>query len=212
MTKYHYSVSGEYKDWIKIYKNNTLVHNGSLLGLILNKNGKIVLRLNYGTNQYFETELKYSKDFIVVVPLVPEMLKDTYKYVPIIFSDDEFKTFLEVIYADVELFKNLPDLSKQDLLNMWLLSSSIQKNYLNLIEMENDILNRILFLSNDKYDVGDIKYIIKELKGSIYKIPENSEDVVSYIDSADGICEWNGLIKIGEKIHLKIDEDHYAGI
>ncbi|HEM1580603.1 TPA: hypothetical protein U0Y60_002628, partial [Listeria monocytogenes] len=48
-----YKILGEYKDWCEIYKDGTVIHNGSSLGIVSQVESELCLRLNYGTNKHF---------------------------------------------------------------------------------------------------------------------------------------------------------------
>ncbi|RKA21461.1 hypothetical protein DYZ85_02471 [Listeria monocytogenes] len=53
-----YKILGEYKDWCEIYKDGTVIHNGSSLGIVGQVESELCLRLNYGTNKHFYSILK----------------------------------------------------------------------------------------------------------------------------------------------------------
>ncbi|EAD3492784.1 hypothetical protein ARO55_13750, partial [Listeria monocytogenes] len=97
---YRYKILGEYKDWCEIYKDGTLIHNGSSLGIVSQVESEQYLRLNYGSNKYFYSILKKCGDFIVAVPKKVEFLKAEYKYEPIIFNKQKFDEFIDCIYVD----------------------------------------------------------------------------------------------------------------
>lgn len=63
-----YKILGEYKDWCEIYKDGTVIHNGSSLGIVSQVESELCLRLNYGTNKHFYSILKKFGDFILAVP------------------------------------------------------------------------------------------------------------------------------------------------
>lgn len=75
-----FKILGEYKDWCEIYKDGTLIHNGSSLGIVSQVESELCLRLNYGSNKHFYSVLKKRGDFIVAVPKKVEFLKAEYKY------------------------------------------------------------------------------------------------------------------------------------
>ncbi|EQC1999810.1 hypothetical protein ACY27F_002953, partial [Listeria monocytogenes] len=51
-----------------MYKDGTLIHNGSSLGIVSQVESELCLRLNYGSNKHFYSVLKKCGDFIVAVP------------------------------------------------------------------------------------------------------------------------------------------------
>lgn len=210
MEQYKYTISGEYNDWCKFRKGNVLIHNGSLLGMVKKVDDEILLRVNYGTEQYFYSIIKCIDDLKVTVPREPDLLQKEYKYQSIIFDSVEFKEFVDNIYFDEELLEHLPEVNNKDLVNMWLLSSPNHKNYKDVNEMKKDILDNILFFSDDNYAVFQLSNMINTSEFSINPIPDNYELVVIYVDSdEEGIYEWNGLIKLDNRIYLKLDEGYY---
>lgn len=210
MEQYKYIISGEYNDWCEFRKGNVLIHNGTLLGMVKKVDDEILLRVNYGTEQYFYSIIKCFNDLKVMVPREPDLLQKEYKYQPIIFDSVEFKEFVNSIYFDEELLEHLPEIDKKDLINMWFLSNPNHQSYTNVIEMRKDMLDNILFFSDDKYDVSQLSNMINMSEFSINPIPDNYEIVVIYVDSDDEeIYEWNGLIKIDGRVCLKLDDNYY---
>lgn len=210
MEQYKYNISGEYNDWCEFRKGNVLIHNGSLLGMVKKVGDEILLRVNYNTEKYFYSIIKHSNGLKVIVPREPDLLQKEYKYEPIIFDSVEFKEFVNNIYFDEELLEHLSEVNKKDLINMWLLSSSDCKNYKDVNEMKKDILNNILFFSDDCYTVSQLSNLINTSEFSINAIPDNYKLVLIYVDSdTKGIYEWNGLIKIDNRIYLKLDDKYY---
>lgn len=65
-----FKILGEYKDWCEIYKDGTLIHNGSSLGIVSQVESELCLRLNYGTNKHFYSILKN-----VVILFYPSLRK-----------------------------------------------------------------------------------------------------------------------------------------
>ncbi|EAA0390308.1 hypothetical protein B1N21_12110, partial [Listeria monocytogenes] len=157
-----YKILGEYKDWCEIYKDGTLIHNGSSLGIVSQVESELCLSLNYGSNKHFYSILKKCGDFIVAVPKKVEFLKAEYKYEPIIFNKQEFDEFIDCIYVDKNLISSVPQISKEDLLNIWFVSNPQHKTYINEMEMQENIVNNILFFSDDEYDISCLKNTINK--------------------------------------------------
>lgn len=90
-------------------------------------------------------------------------LKAEYKYEPIIFNKQEFDEFIDCIYVDEKLISSIPQLNKEDILNMWFLSNPLHKTYSNEMEMQENIINNILFFSDDEYDISCLKRLLINL-------------------------------------------------
>ncbi|MGX7194290.1 hypothetical protein [Enterococcus moraviensis] len=179
------------------------------MGIVKKVNNEILLKVNYGTKQYFYSVLKRFNDLVVAVPQDSDVVQSEYKYQPILFAPQEFQTFVDYIYFDEKLLENLSKVSKEDVINMWLLSNPKRKNYSNISEMRKDALDNILFFSDDNYDMTHLKEIINASKFSINPISSEHESIIIYMDSEEGVYEWNCLIKIDNKIYLKIDNKYY---
>lgn len=110
------------------------------MGIVKKVNNEILLKVNYGTKQYFYSVLKSFNDLVVAVPQDSDVVQSEYKYQPILFDPQEFQTFVDNIYFDEKLLENLSKVSKEDIINMWLLSNPKRKNYSNISEMRKDIL------------------------------------------------------------------------
>lgn len=210
MEKYRYVISGEYKDWCEIYKDRTLIHNGSLLGLVSRVGKESFFNVNYGTKKSFPSVLKIINNFTVAVPRELDLVQSDYMYQPIIFDNKEFKEFVDNIYFDTELLEYLPKVSKEDIINMWMLSYPNRKNYSAIDEMKKDIINNILFFSDETYNLSLLNSVIEAPEFSINYIPSSYESIIIYMDSDEGIYEWNGLIKIENTIYLRLDEKYYV--
>ncbi|MCA5013051.1 MULTISPECIES: hypothetical protein [unclassified Enterococcus] len=209
MTQFRINILGEYNDWCEIYKDNILIHNGSLIGILSKVENKIFLRINYGTPDYFYSEIKYLGNNIISVPRQPNLLNSQYRYQPLIFNTQEFEAFIDTVYFDKELLKELSEVSKEDLINMWLLSNPNRGNYSDILELEQSTLKNILFFSDDCFDVSNLKKVIDSSSTVISQICGNLEPVIIYMDSDKGMYEWSGLVKIEDKILLRLDDYYF---
>lgn len=209
MRQFKYIISGEYKDWCEIYKGDLLIHDGSILGIIKEIENGICFRTNYGTQNYFYSVLKRFNSLIVTVPKKPDFLKKDYLYQPLYLEEQEFNSFMDVTYSDSRPLNNLSKITKNDLVNIWLLSNPTRKNFSDEHEMRRETLLNILFFSDNDYELSLLNEQINDYGFSINEIPNNSESIIIYMDGDEGIYEWNGLIKIDEKVYLKLDDDYY---
>lgn len=210
MEQYRYNITGEYKDWCEIYKGESIIHEGSLLGLVSKLGNETFLNINYGTKKIFQSILKSNNNLTVAVPKEPDFFQSDYTYQCLIFDNEEFKEFIDNIYFDRELLEKSQKISKEDIVNAWMLTYPNRKNYLSINEMKTDIINHILFFSEDACNVDQLNSIIDNSELSINQIPVSYENIIIYVDSDEGVYEWNGLIKIDNVIYLKLDENYYV--
>lgn len=209
MNNFRYIIYGDYGDWWKIYIGDTLLHYGNIT--VLHKEGNnLLMDLNYGTKSNFSTMILRGDNIILSVPIQPGMLEEGYIYQPLIFTLDEFKTLIShSYYDDGSLFHSLKEVSKDDLLNMWLLTAPNHQNYTDRHEMLTDIINSILFISDDIFDVTVIHDIIHSTEFTVKSTPKLYKSITIYIDGVDGVLEWNSLLSINGELYFRINENYY---
>lgn len=209
MNKYIYKVTGDYKDWLEMKKNDTIFHNGSLIGLISYVNDRLELKLNYGTDLYYYSELKKVDDIIITVPMKEYLLKDDYMYIPLVFDEEEYEELVEISYVDRELLKNIQQVNKQDLCNILLNNFKYRFDIEGYLEV-NDIINSIITFSEDEVELAErINNMISNENINLQRIgEEDSKNITIFIDFLGNLYEWNSIVKIGDKFYLKIVDDY----
>ncbi|WP_300380878.1 hypothetical protein [Clostridium sp.] len=209
MDKYIYKVTGDYKDWLEMKKSDTIFHNGSLIGLISYANDRLELKLNYGTDLYYHSELKKADDIIITVPMKEYLLKDDYMYIPLVFDEEEYEELVEISYVDRELLKNIQQVNKQDLCNILLNNFKCRFGITGYLEF-NDIINSIIAFSEDEAELAEcINNIISNESINLQRIgEEGSKNITIFIDFLGNLYEWNSVVKIGDKFYLKIVDDY----
>lgn len=209
MNKYIYKVTGDYKDWLEMKKNDTIFHNGSLIGFISYVNDRLELKLNYGTDLYYHSELKKVDDIIITVPMKEYLLKDDYMYIPLVFDEEEYEELVEISYVDRELLKNIQQVNKQDLCNILLNNFKYRFDIEGYLEV-NDIINSIITFSEDEVELAErINNMISNENINLQRIgEEDSKNITIFIDFLGNLYEWNSIVKIGDKFYLKIVDDY----
>ncbi|EHC6301072.1 A-kinase anchor protein 11 [Listeria monocytogenes] len=92
---------------------------------------------------------------------------------------------------------------------MWFLSNPLHKTYSNEMEMQENIINNILFFSDDEYDISCLKKVINKPDLSVHPIDSNYEVITIYMDGDAGMYDWDGIIIINNNAYLKIDKHYY---
>lgn len=116
---------------------------------------------------------------------------------------------LTIIYVDEKLISSIPQINKEDILNMWFLSNPLHKTYNNEMEMQENIINNILFFSDDEYDISCLKNVINKPDLSVHPIDSNYEVITIYMDGDAEMYEWKGIVIIDNNAYLKIDTHYY---
>ncbi|MEI4803422.1 hypothetical protein WAZ07_19555 [Bacillus sp. FJAT-51639] len=209
MDKYIYKVTGDYKDWLEMKKSDTTFHNGSLIGLISYANDRLELKLNYGTDLYYHSEIKKAGDIIITVPTKEYLLKDDYMYIPLVFDEEEYEELVEISYVDRELLKNIQQVNKQDLCNILLNNFKCGFGITGYLEF-NDIINSIIAFSEDEAELAErINNMISNESINLQRIgEEGSKNITIFIDFLGNLYEWNSIVEIGDKFYLKIVDDY----
>lgn len=209
MSKYTYIVSGEYGDWLEMYKSNILIHSGNIS--VFRNAKSLLLDLNYGTRYTSTSVIKTSNEFIVNVPIIPQMLSDKYLYQTLIFERQEFMDFVLHTYYSLEKpLKELENVTKADIVNIWLLSYPNHMNFSNRCDMMNTILQSVLYVADDNYDITDIEYILSQPNLSVRKIDGVHNEITIYIETDLQVVEWDCLISISDKLYFRLDYNYYV--
>ena len=204
MNIYTYNVTGDYKDWCEVKKNDLLIYSGSLFRII--DDNKIELFLNYGSGDYYPYKIRMKENLFLAIPKEPDFLNADYKYTPIIFTDEEFKELLDISYIDKEFYKRIPSATNQDIITMWLCSYHREDSYTNLTEMKKTILNNIIAFSNGEEIFDKVTEIINKPNLSIINNTESFELITAYIEIENKISEWECLIRLHNEYFIKLDE------
>lgn len=210
MNKYQYKVTGDYRDWLEMKKGNTVIHNGSLIGLIAFGNNKLEIRLNYGLDRYYLYELKFLEDFIITVP-VKDFYDNNYIYVPLVFNNDEYKELIEICYIDKNLLKNVKKVNKGDvfiiLLNLFKTVFGI-KEYLDFSDITNNI---ICFSQNDEEIKRCLNNFYKRQEVNM-RLDKNGKTITTFVEINECLYEWNAVVKIDDNYYFKFVDDYLISI
>lgn len=210
MNKYQYKVTGDYRDWLEMKKGNTVIHNGSLIGLIAFGNNKLEIRLNYGLDRYYLYELKFLEDFIITVP-VKDFYDNNYIYVPLVFNNDEYKELIEICYIDKNLLKNVKKVNKGDvfiiLLNLFKTVFGI-KEYLDFSDITNNI---ICFSQNDEEIKRCLNNFYKRQEVNM-RLDKNGKTITTFVEINGCLYEWNAVVKIDDNYYFKFVDDYLISI
>jgi len=213
MKKYTYKVTGEYKDWLEIKKENIILHEGSLIGLISYVRGRLELRLNYGTDKYYISEIKKTGDIIITTPLEIDDLNEDYLYVPLILTSEEYGELIEISYIDRELLDNIQKATMNDIKNILL--NNFRKEFGvtgSNLEFKELLDNAITFSEYDEEITNAIQQMSND-EAVILQMPNDTlERVTMHIDILSSMYEWNSIICSGNKFYFQIVDDYVVRI
>ena len=151
MSKYSYEITGDYKDSLKMKKDDDVIHDGNLIGLISYTNGRLEFNLNYGEGTYCPCEIKKIDDLIITIPIKEYLYKPDYQYMPLVFELEEYKQLIEISYIDRELLENIHQADKQDIHHLLMMRFKSEFGIIEMLSFE-DIIDNIIACSeeNDK--------------------------------------------------------------
>ena len=213
MKKYTYKVTGEYKDWLEMKKENIILHEGSLIGLISYVHDRLELRLNYGTNKYYISEIKKIGDIIITTPLEVDDLNEDYLYVPLILTSEEYGELIEISYIDRDLLENIQKATMNDIKNI--LSNNFKKEFGvtgSNLEFEELVDNVIAFSEHDEEITNAIQQMSNDEAVILQMSKETLERVTMYIDILSSMYEWDSIICSGNKFYFQIADDYVVKI
>lgn len=209
MTKYCYDVTGDYKDDLKMEKDDIVIHDGNLLGLITYTNGRLELNLNYGKNVFCPCELKKIDDMVITVPHKDYLNNNDYFFMPLIFEPAEYEQFIEITYIDRPLLDNIQQMNKEDISNLVMMRFKIEFSILVTLSTK-EIIKNIVACSQEDDKVSELiqRMLNNEISG-IKKIEERDKKYITlYIDFQDILYEWNTIFKFKEDYYFKLVDDY----
>jgi hypothetical protein len=212
MKKYTYKVTGEYKDWLEMKKENTVFHDGSLIGLISYVYDRLELRLNYGTDKYYDSEIKKAGDVIIIVPL-EECLNKQYMYIPLVLTIEEYKEIIEISYIDKELLKNIREATMNDIKNILLCNfKSKFKMDMNIMSFDELLDNVIAFSEYDEEVKGALEQI--DEYGIITSVLQEKEltNIAMYVDIENNVYELDVILYDGNEFYIRITDNYVVQI
>lgn len=210
MSKYFYEIKGEYKDNLKMKKEDTVIHDGNLIGLISYTNERLELNLNYGKASCNPCEIKKINNLIITVPIKENLYKSDYKYKPLVFELEEYEKLTEISYIDRELLNYIRQVNKQDIYNLLTMRFKLEFGVLEGLNFKDIIDNIVASSENDDKLTDCIHSSLSNEIVNIQKLDEdNSVNITLYIDFLDKLYEWNNVIKNIENYYFNLI-DNYA--
>lgn len=209
MTKYCYDVTGDYKDDLKMEKDDIVIHDGNLLGLITYTNGRLELNLNYGKNVFCPCELKKIDDMVITVPHKDYLNNNDYFFIPLIFEPAEYEQFIEITYIDRPLLDNIQQMNKEDISNLVMMRFKIEFSILETLSTK-EIIENIVACSQEDDKVSELiqRMLNNEISG-IKKIEERDKKYITlFIDFQDVLYEWNTVFKFKGDYYFKLVDDY----
>lgn len=213
MSKYFYEITGDYKDNLKMKKEDVVIHDGNLIGLISYTNSRLELNLNYGKGTCYPCEIKKLDNLIIALPIEEYLYKSDYKYIPLIFEPNEYKELIEISYIDRELLDNIKQVSKQDIYNVLLIRFKLEFGIAEVQSFQ-DVIDNIIGCSEENDKVTTC--IQNPLSNQIFNIKRvdknNLINITLYIDFADMLYEWSPIIKVDEKYYFDLIDKYVLEI
>jgi len=213
MKKYTYNVTGEYKDWLEMKKENIVLHEGSLIGLISYVHDRLEIRLNYGTDKYYISEIKKVGNMIITTPLEVDDLNEGYMYIPLLLTNEEYEELVETSYIDRGLLQNIREATVNDIKNILLCNFKNKfKVDMEVMDYEELLDNVIAFSEHDEEVEGALERI-DEYGIVISRLQDDAlTSITMYIDIENNVYEWDEFLYDGNEFYVRITDDYVMHI
>lgn len=204
MNRYKYEITGLYNDWCKITKNSVVIHDGSLMGLIQPKEEGLILKINFGLKTNFSYRLRKSANFILGIPLEKEYIATPKKYIPIVFTENEFEKILEISYIDKRYVATIVECTNKELNEIWFCTIDDRPCVSNYEELHDEILRGIVAFSDELMTSEKLKSILNKARSvTTYS---NFTPVSIYWDNNTVFELKDCLVKKNSEYYLKLDD------
>lgn len=184
------------------------------MGIIQNESTQLELVLNFNTNKNHKFEIKRLHNLFIAIPKEPECLKGDFVDVTITLTEEELIELIEMSYLSKSLVRDIPLAKNEDIIKTWLLTFHNRSNYSSYKELKRHIQESIVYFSNNDKEV--LKYFDANINEKddmeIKMINASTELVTLYLAVEGNTYEWNSIVKINEKIYLKIDDVYVIGL
>lgn len=165
---------GLYDDYIKVIKDNKVIHDGSIYFLSSDKKNEIGLELNYGTSEHYSTI--FFREFMNNYYSIPDkenMFLFVYQYEALQLSEQNLK---ELLFG-IDEIKKIRKINTNDIIMNWLCTSSFKNYYLNLDDYIFYLIKDIYFIDEEKMN--------KDIKKSMNNILNLKEEKIISIKNFD---------------------------
>lgn len=185
---------GTYDEKISIRYDNIVIYNGYVDDLVTSEDvdSNIELKLNYSNESNHSNVIarRLGKD-ILWIPNKKYCFKEDYKYIPIIFSVDEFKKLWDSMRYDFQDdIDKIKEVTDEEVMLTWYITSNIRENANSIDDYVNILSSK--FICTDIDDENINKQILK-----LFRYNEVLDKI-----NLIGICERNNNI-INAKIYLE---------
>lgn len=217
------ALSGDiYDEKINIKYDNITIYNDYVDNLVTSEDidSDIGLRLNYDDrlNQSNVIARRLGEN-ILCVPNIKYCFKDKYRYIPIIFSLDEFKKLWEAMsYSFENDIKKIKEATNEELMLAWYITSNIRDNVDSMHDYVNTIRSKFICTDIEGEDINKQICQLFNWNEALYKMnlmvtckeSNNMTNVKIYLD--DNV-EWDAIKIIDKtKIYLNLSNKIYIFI
>lgn len=197
-----YQLDGEmYDEKIKIQYGNAVIYNNYVDDLVTSTSGTLEFKLNFeDLTTISPVIVKFIESQIILVPKCPECFNKKYNYIPIILSQEKFKELWTAMkYDDYEDIQKLNQISSEEILLMWFISSNCRYAVDNIKDYLKCIHSKILYVSKEDDLLQDLinKLLDKRfeelnIENTIIEITDKMEKIFFYLDEKTNY-EWDAF-------------------
>jgi len=190
------SIYGEdyYEKMILEYEGK-VIYQGYIDDFVTSQKGDIELKLNYGSKKNHSIILKKMKDKIVFVPNVDICFSKEYNYEIIMISIKEFEDlWIKMRYNPSDDLKLIGEITNEDILLMWLLSSGYRNDNANIHSYIEELKENCIGTSSEDIQIEEVfeKVLYGKFHFTEYIYDGIGEKIYLYLDNG---VEWNALTK-----------------
>lgn len=209
-----------YYEEISIRYGDSIIYDGYVDNLVTSEDGELELQLNYGDKSDKNNVIaRRIGDNIFWIPNIKYCFKKQYIYLPILFSEDEFKRLWESMrYNPEDDLGQIKEITNTELLLTWFITSNIRNNVDNIYEYMNILKDKIIYIDIENEDVNKVilglfRFNEEFNKNKLDVMNKQSHNMIKGKIYLDDNSEWDA-IRISDKnvIYLRINNQIYIPI
>jgi len=211
-----------YDEKINIKYDDIMIYNGYVDNLVTSEDldSDIELKLNYDdkSNQSNVIARRLGEN-ILYVPNIKYCFKDKYRYIPIIFSLDEFKKLWETMgYSFENDIEKIKEATNEELMLTWYITSNIRDNVDSIYDYVNTIRSKFICTDIEGEDINEQIYQLFNWNEVLHKrnlmvTCKESNSMTNVKIYLDDNIEWDAIKIIDKtKIYLNLSNKIYISI
>lgn len=213
---------GIYDEKISIKYDDIIIYNGYVDSLVTSEDvdSDVELKLNYSnqSNQSNVIARRLGND-ILWIPNIKYCFKEKYKYIPLIFSVNEFKKLWDSMrYNFEDDIEKIKEVTAEEVMLTWYITSNIRENVDSIYAYVNILVSKFICTDIESENIN--KQILKLFnyneildKINLMGICEGNNNIINAKIYLDDNIEWDAIkIVDGTNIYLNLANRKYVPI